>query len=86
MVHVPLGTSRHAAADSSAVVTGHFILQAQQEHFDGLYPSNSGLGFARSFPAYPATQKAPVFTLAGLAIGNGLTDPITQARSPQMDW
>lgn len=66
---------------------GHFILQ-QSALPNGTLPSGSAAGrhaltHWRAVPHHllatrPLLALPPLFTLAGLAIGNGLTDPATQ--------
>ena len=64
---------------------GHFILQAEQaaggEAASGLAAGRAPLMHTREMPLrYAQRLRPPAFRLAGLAIGNGLTDPASQAR------
>lgn len=61
---------------------GHFILQAEQAAgggASGLAAGPAPLAHARAVPPrYAQRLRPPAFRLAGLAIGNGLTDPASQ--------
>jgi len=57
---------------------GHAVLQMEALHGRGAAPPPAAR--APPPPAEAAALGAPLFRLAGLAIGNGLTDPPTQAR------
>ncbi len=63
---------------------GHFILQAEcsaARHTAQAGAACGRLAHARPVPAaHAARLRPPAFRLAGLAIGNGLTDPASQAR------
>ena len=57
---------------------GHFVLQVEAAH--GQQRSGrAALKESRALPERALRMGPPVFDLAGLAIGNGLTDPRTQA-------
>lgn len=72
-------------ANPAGCLAGHFILQAEGSAARGTASPNPGLSklaYTRPLPARFAQQlQPPVFRLAGLAIGNGLTDPASQVRS-----
>ncbi|KAK9835972.1 hypothetical protein WJX81_002745 [Elliptochloris bilobata] len=61
---------------------GHFILQAERLGGEGNADSSAGRGrlaHTRALPSrYALRLRPPAFRLAGLAIGNGLTDPGSQ--------
>lgn len=54
---------------------GHFVLQIEEEHGQNKHV----LTHRRPLPQRALELGPPLFNLAGLAIGNGLTDPRTQA-------
>lgn len=56
---------------------GHFILQMQQQA-GGSELRGPRLRLSRKAPPVSGMQRPPNFRLAGLAIGDGLTDPLTQ--------
>ena len=55
---------------------GHYILQMQQVHQTN--PDRPALQHTKPFSDEMLELGPPVFKLAGLAIGNGLTDPQLQ--------
>lgn len=57
---------------------GHFVLQMEAVH--GQDRGGAPLRESRPLPQRALTSGPPVFFLAGLAVGNGLTDPRTQVR------
>lgn len=65
--------------DSVCAPSGHFVLQVEAAHGqqrEGRAP----LTQSRALPERALRTGPPAFYLAGLAVGNGLTDPRTQAR------
>lgn len=64
---------------------GHYILQQLEEHVlaTGTAVDRGGaLQHKRDIPARGRALGPPAFSLKGLAIGNGLTDPESQVRLP----
>lgn len=59
---------------------GHYILQMKRLY--GAKTLEAAYPLAASLPPNAADFGPPKFRLEGLAIGNGLTDPIAQARLP----
>ncbi len=75
----------HRAGDRPTLrAAGHFILQAECSAAQTAAQAGAACGrltHARPVPdAHAARLRPPAFRLAGLAIGNGLTDPASQAR------
>ncbi len=68
--------SRYAAALMHVRSTGHYILQLEHIHRPG--PAQPQLLETQEVPAQMLQLGPPLFKLAGLAIGNGLTDPKLQ--------
>lgn len=68
--------SRYAAALMRVLSTGHYILQLGHMHKPD--PAQPQLLETQEVPAQMLQLGAPLFKLAGLAIGNGLTDPKLQ--------
>ncbi len=60
----------------SQICAGHFVLQIEEEL--GGMKRGSGVTKRRLLPQRALDMGRPVFDLAGLAIGNGLTDPRSQ--------
>ena len=60
-------------------IAGHFVLQMEAVHGRGR--GGAALLESRPLPQRALTSGPPVFHLAGLAVGNGLTDPRTQVGS-----
>jgi vitellogenic carboxypeptidase-like protein len=71
------GVCRSAFHDNSFAPLGHFILQMQQQA-GGPRHRGPWLRFSRRAPTTSSMRRPPNFRLAGLAIGDGLTDPLTQ--------
>ena len=61
--------------------TGHFILEMEDAHSESRMGKQAQLLERRQLPKRATDLGPPLFKLTGLAIGNGLTDPATQARS-----
>jgi hypothetical protein len=86
----PFSTAGPICAGKYVPSIAHYILQAQadgqppsseqqrQANLDGSAPPRPELRHRR---ALPAELEAPAFTLAGIAIGNGLTDPRAQTAT-----
>ena len=68
--------SRYEAALMHVQSTGHYILQL--EHMHRPDPAQPQLLETQEMPAQMLQLGPPLFKLAGLAIGNGLTDPKLQ--------
>lgn len=60
-------------------VLGHYILQQMEEH-GRPHEHGSVVQHKRVIPARGKEMGPPTFSLKGLAIGNGLTDPASQVR------
>lgn len=65
-----------------AMFAGHFIVQAQMAAQDPAVPLSS----LRAFSESARNLGPPLFKLAGLAIGNGLTAPVSQVCSFLCTW
>lgn len=76
--HRPLFITGESYAGKYVPSIGHFILQMEQRAGEQLQ-SGPPLQFSRLIP--DTSLQPPVFRLAGLAIGDGLTDPLTQVRT-----
>ncbi len=68
--------SRYAATLMHVRSAGHYILQL--EHMHRPEPTQPQLVETQEVPAQMLQLGPPLFKLAGLAIGNGLTDPKLQ--------
>ena len=80
--HVDMGRAIHAssaASVSTAAHAGHFILEMEAAHGESM-DGQPELQERRQLPKRARDLGPPLFKLTGLAIGNGLTDPATQAR------
>ena len=63
---------------SAAAYAGHFVLEMEEAH-DQSRARQQALLHRRQLPKRATDLGPPLFKLTGLAIGNGLTDPATQA-------
>ncbi|KAK9907324.1 hypothetical protein WJX75_001489 [Coccomyxa subellipsoidea] len=72
----PLFITGESYAGKYVPSIGHFILQIEEEQ--GQLKKGSGLTQRRPLPQRALEMGQPLFHLAGLAIGNGLTDPRSQ--------
>lgn len=70
----PLFITGESYAGKYVPAIGHFIVQAQAS------ADSRPLSAIRDFPRRAQMLGPPRFHLAGLVIGNGLTDPVTQVR------
>ncbi|KAK9811811.1 hypothetical protein WJX72_010540 [[Myrmecia] bisecta] len=75
----PLFITGESYAGKYVPSIGHFILDMEQHY--GLNRRPSGLCHTRALPQRALALGPPVFCLAGLAIGNGLTDPFRQVTT-----
>ncbi len=70
--------------------TGHYILQMEKlaqkpQPIQGMQlPQTPQLQRQRQLPGGPHSAEAPKFRLAGIAVGDGLTDPLLQV--PPQAW